>query len=364
MSAVAVSWADGQRPGSPVKKSILSRLARWADDDGLAWTTMPVLAEDVNASVRTVQRAMRELEAQGYLSVTGKTRGRNIRYYQLNLARRGELAAERAARQAQRAKGELRGRDPTRVDDPSTPLSGVADGDNDDAARVLSGARHDANGANGDTKPRGNGDSCAANGDRGVTQSIREKENSSANALSNARSNAKRDEVCSAWQRVAPDRVSRPKVARAWQAQLAKGVSSDDLAAAAFSYLASDEVKRGYCKDLHVWLYDERWRARLGTPPTSAKRSLAEESSPAVSRETPKWSGPPEVREVPLRRFGVAVGEPFAKSYVDPCGWDAVRRVLLARTRIAAERLEREIGRELRMAGVAAIGVIEQGSDA
>jgi len=52
------------------------------------------------------------------------------------------------------------------------------------------------------------------------------------------------------------------------------------------------------------------------------------------------FGGPPEVRQA----IATAKGEGFAAAYVDPCGWDAENRCLIARTETAAKALKSEAG--------------------
>lgn len=73
MSIKAMNWAWEQMlpPGS---KLILMSLADAADEDGLCWPRIRVLAQKCCTSERTVQRTLKDLEAKGYLRVDRRYR--------------------------------------------------------------------------------------------------------------------------------------------------------------------------------------------------------------------------------------------------------------------------------------------------
>lgn len=73
MSIKAMNWAWEQTlpPGS---KLILMSLADAADEDGLCWPRIRVLAQKCCTSERTVQRTLKDLEAKGYLRVDRRYR--------------------------------------------------------------------------------------------------------------------------------------------------------------------------------------------------------------------------------------------------------------------------------------------------
>ena len=63
----------------------------------------------------------------------------------------------------------------------------------------------------------------------------------------------------------------------------------------------------------------------------------------------PGFPGPAEQRATIV---GVR-GEAWARSLIDPCGWDAERQALLPRTSFAADRIRQELGWRLRTLGFA-----------
>lgn len=74
MSGRAMGWAKAQRASSVTAKAVLICLADYADEDGVAWPRVATLAEEVQASVRTVQRALRTLEEDGLVAVNIRRR--------------------------------------------------------------------------------------------------------------------------------------------------------------------------------------------------------------------------------------------------------------------------------------------------
>lgn len=69
MSIKAMAWAYAQRTGSPVRKAVLTAIADVADDNGEAYPAIDTIATMIEVSRSTVQRAVKELEATGFLDV-------------------------------------------------------------------------------------------------------------------------------------------------------------------------------------------------------------------------------------------------------------------------------------------------------
>lgn len=67
MSVHAISWALKTRTGSPATKAVLLALANYADERGCCWPTQVRIAEETELSVRTVMRALVDLEAHGLI---------------------------------------------------------------------------------------------------------------------------------------------------------------------------------------------------------------------------------------------------------------------------------------------------------
>lgn len=90
MSIKAMNWAWEQTlpPGS---KLILMSLADAADEDGLCWPRIRVIAQKCCMSERTVQRTLKDLEAKGYLRVDRRYRrdgSQSSNAYYLHLSQR------------------------------------------------------------------------------------------------------------------------------------------------------------------------------------------------------------------------------------------------------------------------------------
>lgn len=67
MSGAALGWAKSVRAPNAMAKAVLVSLADYADQSGIAWPAIPRLAQEVQASDRTVQRALRSLEEVGLI---------------------------------------------------------------------------------------------------------------------------------------------------------------------------------------------------------------------------------------------------------------------------------------------------------
>jgi len=122
-------------------------------------------------------------------------------------------------------------------------------------------------------------------------------------------------------------RSSRAKAWPAWKAAL-KIAPGPALAESVARYVASDEdAKRTGGPGFHIWLNDakfEHWLVAAGT-------------APEIDR--PRFSGPPELRDRVL-----ALTDPeFVAGYIDPAGWDAASRALIARTGYGAKEIERRL---------------------
>lgn len=82
------AWEQTLPPGS---KLILMSLADAADEDGLCWPRIRVLAQKCCTSERTVQRTLKDLEAKGYLRVDRRYRrdgSQSSNAYYLHLSQR------------------------------------------------------------------------------------------------------------------------------------------------------------------------------------------------------------------------------------------------------------------------------------
>lgn len=69
MSVAAISWAFDQSISDTTTKLLLVTLADFADDENACWPSQSLLSERVgNCSVDTIQRHVKKLEAEGYLT--------------------------------------------------------------------------------------------------------------------------------------------------------------------------------------------------------------------------------------------------------------------------------------------------------
>jgi DNA-binding transcriptional ArsR family regulator len=74
MSVQALSWAQVQKTGSPTRKLVLLALADFADDRHVAWPSIASLSSIAEASPRTIQRALSDLEELGLIERVGRHR--------------------------------------------------------------------------------------------------------------------------------------------------------------------------------------------------------------------------------------------------------------------------------------------------
>jgi hypothetical protein len=74
MSWKATAWAERQKTGSPARKVLLLVLANYANEDGICWPSQQKLSKGCEQSVDTVQRNLRRLAADGF--VTSESRPR------------------------------------------------------------------------------------------------------------------------------------------------------------------------------------------------------------------------------------------------------------------------------------------------
>jgi DNA-binding transcriptional ArsR family regulator len=100
MSWRATSWAAEQITGSPITKLVLLKLADNANDEGVCWPSVPLIADHTELSIRTVQEHLHRLEAKGLLRIERRqANGLNMaNVYHLQLAppaTRRKAAAEK-----------------------------------------------------------------------------------------------------------------------------------------------------------------------------------------------------------------------------------------------------------------------------
>ncbi len=74
MSWRATSWAAEQITGSPITKLVLLKLADNANDEGVCWPSVALIADHTELSERTVQDHLRRLEAKALVSIERRNR--------------------------------------------------------------------------------------------------------------------------------------------------------------------------------------------------------------------------------------------------------------------------------------------------
>ena len=74
MSWQATAWAEKQVTGSPARKVLLLVLANYADEGGYCWPSQKTLAAGTEQSLDTVQRQLKRLAADGFVTVTKRQR--------------------------------------------------------------------------------------------------------------------------------------------------------------------------------------------------------------------------------------------------------------------------------------------------
>ena len=87
MSLAAMNWAFMQKL-APTKKMILIALADHCDDEGKCWPGIKNIAKKASVSKRTLQRALTELESEGFLRIEERRRENNSQQsnmYYLNM---------------------------------------------------------------------------------------------------------------------------------------------------------------------------------------------------------------------------------------------------------------------------------------
>jgi len=68
LSIRAVEWAFRQQTGSAARKAVLVALADNADDNGVCWPGQEFVAAKTELTERTIRNAVKQLEADGFLS--------------------------------------------------------------------------------------------------------------------------------------------------------------------------------------------------------------------------------------------------------------------------------------------------------
>lgn len=142
------------------------------------------------------------------------------------------------------------------------------------------------------------------------------------------------DVFVSAWEaypRLGRDRsMSRAKVWPLWREAAQQAGGPEKLLAAVRRYVRDDKTHKGDCGPpaFDRWLKAGRW-----------EHFLDGEISPRIVVVFPD----PEIRAAVIS----AKGEGWAASWLDPCGWEPERRVIIPRNGLAANKLRSEVMRVL-----------------
>jgi hypothetical protein len=143
------------------------------------------------------------------------------------------------------------------------------------------------------------------------------------------------------WAKVAPDRVSRPRDRSAFEAVCEAGFDPAVVCGAALRFVAeSPDVKARRVLALERWLCEQRFEGWIGVG-----------GSPGAPPLAAGFDGPADVRAA----VAAAKGEAFAATYLDPAGWRGEGRQIVARTRIAADRLRSSASGVLRSLKVSVV---------
>lgn len=126
---------------------------------------------------------------------------------------------------------------------------------------------------------------------------------------------------------------SQAKTKPIWRAAANSAGGDDRLLAAVRRYVAEDTTHKGECGPpaFDRWLRDGRWEHWL---PGGTDADQASGPAPAAV-----FDGPPDIRAWTADRLG----EPYARSYVDPARWDGANRTLLAANPFALGKLKSDL---------------------
>lgn len=318
MSGLALGWAKKQDAPCAASKALLVLLGDYADEDGFAWPSIARMAKELQRSDRHVKRLLKSLTDCGRLygfdvvdAGNGRTRPR-VYFFPIN----GEAPSTSALRDYESKIG-------GRVTPVSPSLTGIS-----------------INEGEGDT-------GVTREGDTGVTGRVtresplelplypkRDLKISLDARATESDAPSESDAFLAALEAYPSSGrgITDVPAARSAWADMADAAGGEDRLLASVKAFAADPMlkRRDFgAPSLQRWLREERWRAWP--------------AEIADAPERPTWSGPVEVAHAVTR----AMGEGARASYLEPSRWDGARRVIVARTGFAADRL-REAGRALR----------------
>lgn len=310
MSNAAITWSAGMHPG-PGPKSVLFWLADAASDhSGEDWTCFPSIAalmDKTDMSRATVERHLSALWREGYISRSRRRRADGkLGIYDFTLHREAERRAElKTARSKAEAVEPV---EETSADEAEQPHVKLTYGPcvNLEPAIRQNGAQPYVN----------------LRGQEPLVEPLMEPSSGRAREPG---SDGFEDAVA-LWPDAGRKWTSWTKGQAAWA--LACGIETPERLRAAIRAAACDpDLAKGdhAFPGLHTWLSEERWRLFL-------PKVAAAEGAPRTA-----FAGPAELRAAIVG--DAALGERWAVSFLDRCGWDGERRALLPATTEALRRL-------------------------
>jgi hypothetical protein len=343
MSDAACIWADEEWPIpdapkrlDPTSGAILAKLAAVSDDDDCAWMTVPDLAKRVKCSERTVQTRLLALrgvetaterkarEAAGkpapavYLHLTDRTyrRGtRDVPIYELMVDYAVVAKVLERRKEGRRARAEVSARAPKKA----RPMGATVcthSGEADDASCTRMGATV-----------------CTPN------------ESHTRQGFANAHPECARtpesvaEAVLAGWPEAHRGRTSVREIAVAVRGETKAGGDLARIEAAGLAY-AQDRKAWGASGDPmapHKLISSGRWETFVGMA-SAAKGSARARTAFACA----------QVRAAVV----AAKGEAWVVSWLDPCGFDEVARVIDPRLKERGKKLRTEAGAVLKTLGV------------
>lgn len=310
MSNAAITWSAGMHPG-PGPKSVLFWLADAASDhSGEDWTCFPSIAslmDKTDMSRATVERHLSFLWREGYISRARRRRADGkLGIYDFTLHREAERRAElKAVRAKPQAVEEI---EETGSVEGAEPYVNLTYGPCVNLEPAIRQNR---------PQPYVN-----LRGQEPLVEPLVEPSTASAREPGSEGF----EDAVELWPEAGRKWTSWTKGRAAWA--LACGLEAPERLTAAIRTAAADpDLAKGdhAFPGLHTWLSEERWRPFL---PRAVE---------AFDPMRTAFAGPGDLRAAIVA--DPALGEGWAKSWLDRCGWDGDRRELTPATTEACKRL-------------------------
>lgn len=123
-----------------------------------------------------------------------------------------------------------------------------------------------------------------------------------------------------------------------------RAATSDELIAAAQRYAIQTHGRDlAMVKNPTTWLQRECWK-----PDGERASTEGAAASTPLGFTRPEFAGPARVRALVVSERG----EAWARSWLDPCGWDEAASQIIPRSALAADRIRQELRRQLHDAGI------------